>query len=67
MLMLTGYASTLMLPWRLGGWRGRVGLLGAIAIGAVLGTALGVDMAEVIGGRAGWEGADSLRRADSSR
>ena len=34
----------MMLPWRLGGWRGREGL-GAIGMGAVLATALWVDMA----------------------
>lgn len=37
-----------MLPWRLGGKR--LGF-GAMAMGAVRGTALGVDMAQVIGGK----------------
>lgn len=41
-----GYESRLMLPWRLGGKRGG---LGAMAIGAVLGTALGVDMMDMAG------------------
>jgi hypothetical protein len=41
-----GYESRLMLPWRLGGKRGG---LGAMAIGAVLGTALGVDMVVMAG------------------
>lgn len=40
-LMLPGKASMFMLPWRLGRRRGG---LGAIAMGAVLGTADGVDM-----------------------
>ena len=48
--MIPGYASTWRLPWRLGGKRGLDGF-GAMAMGAVRATALGVDMTAVIGVR----------------